>query len=147
MPRPNQYDDFGNPSSDATRLQPPAGLPDEVEAVFRLIVSACDPAHFAPAESPLLVEYCYVLARCARAEAAIRIEGEVIQTPRGDVRANPWLSIVKDARHQVGILATKLRLAPNSRVESKQVSAKGGRASPDDVLEQLRQMRAKREAE
>lgn len=124
MPRPNQYDRFGNVTRDASRLRVPAGLPEDVQAIFEWIVRAADAGHFAPAESPLLVEYCYSLARCAKAEAAVRAEGEVIVV-KGEPKPNPWLVILKGARDQVGVLSTKLRLATNARVESKQVKGSG----------------------
>lgn len=124
MPRPSQYDYYGNPTADATRLQPPEGLPDDVAAIFLAITSVAAADHFAPAERPLLVEYCRSLARCSRAEEAIHEEGEIVGG-----KANPWLLILRDARHQVGTLATKLRLAPNARTEAKQV--KGGVAGLD----------------
>lgn len=123
MPRPNQYDQFGNVSTDASRLRPPEGLPDDVREVFDTIVGAARPDHFAPAERPLLVEFCHCVARSIRGEAVVRTEGEVIVTPKGDVKMNPWLLVLKDNRNTLGNLATKLRLAPNARTESKQVKA------------------------
>lgn len=118
MPRPNQYDYFGNVSTAATRLRAPRGLPADVRDIFEAIVSAAQADHFAPAERPLLVEYCHCLARSHRAEAAVRAEGEVVNG-----KPSPWLLILKDNRNTIGNLATKLRLAPNARTESKQVKA------------------------
>ena len=130
MPRSNQYQSFGRSTRVPVDLVVPEGLRDDVYALVRFYLANTSPGHFAPAEIHLLVQHCQAVARCVRGEAAIEAEGDVIVV-NGKPIPNPWLGIVRDARKEVGVLATKLRLAPNARIESKQAKAGDGSVTVD----------------
>jgi phage terminase small subunit len=94
---------------DLARLAPPSWLSRDEKKVFAEIVGACRPKHFTPADESLLVSY--VQATClARA---------LIKTARKDRAA---LSAWEKATRTQAVLATKLRLAPQSRFDRKTVA-------------------------
>lgn len=88
------------------RLEPPQSLSDPEAALFREIVDACAPKHFAPSDLPLLVSFIQatLLARQASQDAA------------SDAAAlKRWGEAVKIQ----ATLATRLRLAPQSRIDAR----------------------------
>jgi phage terminase small subunit len=92
-----------------TRLEPPSWLSPDEKRVFADIVAACRAKHFTPADEPLLVSYVQatVLARAS------------IKKARKDRGA---LACWEKATRMQAVLATKLRLAPQSRLDQKAVA-------------------------
>ena len=97
-------------------LAPGPDLAPDVAAIFAATVAAAPTEHFSELDRVALTEFSQAAARCQRAEAAIAVEGDVVQG-----RPNPWLTVVRDARHQLTNLLPKLRLCPSARIQAKQV--------------------------
>jgi hypothetical protein len=83
------------------RLQPPASLRKDERAIFALVVAGCDPRHFSESDVPLMVSY---VQAAALAHRAVRSPDKTI-----------W---EKAVRLQMA-LATKLRIAPSTRMDRK----------------------------
>lgn len=97
---------------DLTGTPPPLVAPSSLTtaecALFKDIVSACDPRHFANGDTQLLISYVQVTL-AVRKLAAV-----------ADKRPAPgaFVSLERMARLQAS-LATKLRLSPQSRLDRK----------------------------
>jgi hypothetical protein len=91
------------------RLDPPEELSDAERSVFVEVTNACNPRHFAASDLPLLVSFAQttVIARSAGANAA------------SDPQA---LAVWEKAVRLQAMLATRLRLSPQSRLDPKTVA-------------------------
>ncbi len=96
------------------RLEPPAYLNDAERTMFVELVDACDARHFVASDLPLLVSYVQatLLARSAA---------------RDPDRVGVWEKAVRCQ----ATLATRLRLAPQARIDPKTV---GRRQQPQGPL-------------
>jgi phage terminase small subunit len=101
----------------ANRLRPPAHLGPEEAKIFREIVSSCHPQHFAPSDVYLLAAYCEAIVISRRAAAALHEDQGA---------AAVWERAVR----VLATLATRLRLAPQSRSDPKTVARRTGYAPP-----------------
>jgi phage terminase small subunit len=109
----------------SNRLRPPDDLPADVVAVFRRIVASTDPRHFVPADLDLLVRYCKAIADAALADRMLATDGYVI-----DGKPSAWIAIQREANRAIAVLATRLRLSPQSRVDPKTTGARMPHAAP-----------------
>lgn len=98
----------------ARRLDTPSYLTKEEAALFREVIASCPPTQFVRSDLPTVVAYV-----------------QAILTARSSLRAltgkklNPMLIQLWDrAVKQQAMLATKLRLAPQSRVDPKVLGRK-----------------------
>jgi hypothetical protein len=91
---------------DPPRLDPPSSLTADERSLFVEIVKACSPKQFAPSDLPLLVSYIQstLLSRHAVKKAAT------------DASA---LAVWEKSTRMQATLATRLRLAPQSRFDGK----------------------------
>ena len=91
------------------RLDPPEELSDAERSVFVEVTNACSPRHFVASDLPLLVSFAQttVIARSAGANAA------------SDFHA---LAVWEKAVRLQAMLATRLRLSPQSRLDPKTVA-------------------------
>ena len=91
------------------RLDPPEDLSDPERSVFVEVTNACSPRHFAASDLPLVVSFAQttVIARSAGASAA------------SDPQA---LAVWEKAVRLQAMLATRLRLSPQSRLDPKTVA-------------------------
>ena len=91
------------------RLDPPEALSDAERSVFVEVTNACSPRHFTASDLPLLISFAQttVIARSAGASAA------------SDLQA---LTIWEKAVRLQAMLATRLRLSPQSRLDPKTVA-------------------------
>jgi hypothetical protein len=101
-------------------LEPPADLSDEEKALFLELVNACSPRHFVESDKPLLVSFVQstLLARSSAGKAML---------------IGTWEKAVRVQ----ATLATRLRLAPQARMDPKTVGRfqqKSGGPRPWDVL-------------
>src|SRR5215469_2767354 len=82
-------------------LKPPACLRNRERKLFRELVAACDPRHFAESDLPLLASYVQatILARDAICDRDVAVWEKAVR-----VQAT---------------LATRLRLAPQARLDPK----------------------------
>jgi len=96
------------------RLRPPPGLSDKTRKIFVDIVASVKPTHFQPSDKPLLIEYCRAVALAGEADAALAVEGAVIETERGS-KVNPWITVQEKAQRAMVSLSHRLRLSPQGR--------------------------------
>src|SRR5262245_8963088 len=85
------------------RISPPTWMPDSSARLSRQIISVTPPGHFVPSDAELLASYC----------AASVLARNALQA--GDIAA--W----EKGTRMLAILATKLRLAPQSRLKAEAV--------------------------
>src|SRR5262245_52237933 len=101
-------DDLATPSvnGEPPRLDPPSGLTDNERLLFVEIVEACPAQHFVASDVHLLVSFVQstLLSRRAVTEAA--------KDPAA-------LALWEKATRMQATLATRLRLAPQSRLDPK----------------------------
>src|SRR5262245_13492710 len=90
------------PHPRAKRLQPPPDLDANAAAIFRELVAACRPDHFAACDAHLLGVYASALLISRRSAG----DPALVQT---------W----EKATRLVAQLAPKLRLCPSSRLDAK----------------------------
>ncbi len=95
-----------NVKGDPPRLDPPPDLADDERSLFLEIVGTCSPKHFVPSDLPLLISFVQatLLSRQAVSKAA------------DDPKA---LALWEKATRMQATLATRLRLAPQSRFDGK----------------------------
>jgi phage terminase small subunit len=107
--------------------------------IWKDLVASLLPGHFQPSDYPLLRAYCEAEALHFEASRKIDAEGAVIERKAlkkgrgGDpdeviivgVKANPWVAIQTQTAHTMAQLATKLRLATNSRLGPGEAGGSG----------------------
>jgi phage terminase small subunit len=96
----------------------------DAQVIWRQIIAAADPNHFREIDRTALREYAEAAARCHRAEAALREQGDVVSG-----RPNAWLAVLKQARFEVANLSTKLRLVPSARTQPVTITRGEGRGA------------------
>ena len=100
------------------KLEPPADLKAEEAQIFRQLVSACAPDHFVKSDIPLLVAYCTSIHLSRWAADAIESDNSFFTT---------W----ERATRMIATLATRLRLAPQARIDAR-AAGRSTRTAPDD---------------
>ena len=99
------------------RLNPPEFLDDREQALFRETVQSCSADHFAASDTPLLVSY---------VQATLMARGAIKDAPADKAALGVW----ERATKMQAVLATKLRLTVQSRIDPKVV----GRNTPKAYL-------------
>src|SRR5262245_55642439 len=101
-------DELATPSvnGEPPRLDPPPNLTEDERSLFGEIVKACPARQFVPSDLPLLVSF--VQATLLRRHA--------VTTAASDAA---MLALWEKATRMQATLATRLRLAPQSRVDPK----------------------------
>jgi len=97
-------------------LVPPRSLPKAERAVFLDLVNATDPDHFRPSDLPLLLRYVENIVLADRAAVELR------RRAVADGKPSPWLAVQEKATRNVIALSMRLRLSPQSRLDSKVVA-------------------------
>lgn|SRR5262249_2645595 len=93
-------------NGEPSRLDPPATLTKAERSLFVEIVEACSPKHFAPSDMPILISF---IQSTLLSRLAIKKAGK-------DAAA---LATWEKATRMQATLATRLRLAPQSRFDAK----------------------------
>jgi len=93
----------------ATRLHPPATLPQPERDVFARLTAANSPGHFRESDLPLLCQYCAAAVLSERALAELR------SAPLIDGKPSAWLTVFEKASRAMLGLSMRLRLSPQSR--------------------------------
>jgi len=114
-----------------TLPHPPDGTPADVVALFDRIVSQAPRGHFRPTDGYLLELYCQSYLESRHAHAELTKHGHVI-----DDKRSPWVGILAQAQKSCAILATKLRLSPQSRADARAAARAGTR--PPSIYERMR---------
>jgi phage terminase small subunit len=97
------------------RLQPPDHLSTDERQRFVDIVANCDARHFRPSDVTLLCRFVEADALAEKAAAQLR------KNPVIDGRASPWLAVQEKSVRALTALSMRLRLAPQSRIDSKAI--------------------------
>ena len=112
------------------RPKPFKNMSGAAKSVWIRIVSDLPADFYKAHELDLLREYCEQAARAARAGQELRKrdgEGEVMEvgTQYGKRLArNPWFDIAKESASVMSTLATKLRIAKNSKLSNRDAVSK-----------------------
>jgi hypothetical protein len=93
---------------------PDPGAPAEVQEAFRQIVATAPAGHFRVGDRPLIQAYSEAIALARTAAAAIAEHGPVV----GKI-VSPWVHVQEKAFRAMATLSTRLRLAPQHRMEAK----------------------------
>jgi hypothetical protein len=96
------------------RLDPPETLTADERTLFLDIVNSCDPRHFRPADEPLLNRYVESVLLAEQAAYELRLQGAVVGG-----KVNAWVVVQEKAIRAMVSLAARLRLAPQSRLDSR----------------------------
>jgi phage terminase small subunit len=115
-----------------TRLSPPGNLDKNEVRIFRSIVGNMPARHFARADLVLLVRHVQNLAAADIAAAHLK-KGGIVD---GDGKISPWLRALEKLDRSIVSLATKLRLTPSSRFDSR-AAARNSRGPEPSVYDQL----------
>jgi hypothetical protein len=113
------------PAPRRPRLAPSGAAPDDVAALFAEIVRSVPADHFQPSDSHLIEQYAQAIVLARRASSELSARGPVIEG-----RASPWLVVQEKAHRSSVALAARLRLAPQSRADSRSVGRKANGPSP-----------------
>ena len=97
-------------------LEPPRSLPKTERKVFADLIGATDPDHFRPSDLPLLVRCVENIVLAGRAAVELRRCAVTEGTP------SAWLAVEEKATRNVIALSMRLRLSPQSRLDSKVVA-------------------------
>lgn len=98
-----------NVTATAARQEPPSNLSDEERALFTELVEACAPTHFVKSDLPLLVSFIQATLLVRRAATGMVDDPDLIAVFEKSVKLQ-------------ATLATRLRLAPQSRLDPKSVA-------------------------
>lgn len=106
--------------STVVRPKPPSDLSKSEKSLFNKIVGDRDADFFDVATIPLLVEYCRIPTELDLIAGAIsRYKGDWLNTDDGLKRFKELTGMRDKAQKRIAILATKMRLAQQSRYEPK----------------------------
>jgi hypothetical protein len=111
-------------NGDPPRLTPPPNLTTAQRRMFIDLVARCPAKQFAPGDVELLALY---VCACVLAQSAVRKAGK-------DLRA---LTVWEKSTRAAAMLATRLRLSPQSRTDPK-VITRGQMAHPPSVYDIMR---------
>ena len=96
----------------AGTFKAPAGLPRAAQALWRAVMQSVPADQFRAADLPLLALFCRVSVLAAEAVAHLERGGQV----DSGGRISPWVKVSSDHAKTLAALASKLRLAPSSRI-------------------------------
>jgi phage terminase small subunit len=119
----------GRPS----RLSPPADMTESERTLFLRLVSGCTPEHFRSTDAPLLQEYVQQALLARQAAEEMRAAGGAVV----DGKVSPWFAVQQRAVKTMCVLATRLRLSPQTRIDPKTV---GKKVSPTSFYELEREI-------
>jgi hypothetical protein len=94
-------------STPQNRLEPPADLLDVERELFTRLINTCHPTHFVESDTPLLVSFVQ----------ATLLARETANKP-------PKVAVWEKAVKVQAMLATRLRLAPQARMDPKSLARK-----------------------
>ena len=96
-------------------LRAPAGLPKGAQRLWQKIMAETPANQFREADVPLLSMFCRVSVLAA--EAVAHLEHGQVDVASG--RVSPWVKVASDHGKTLSLLASKLRLAPSSRIRAE----------------------------
>ena len=96
------------------RVKPPANLPEPVRKIWAGLVDSLPADRFHSSDWPLLSLYSRFTYQAETALAHVEKAGATDGSA-----TNPWLRVADVASKQCAVLATKLRLCPQTRMDRK----------------------------
>jgi hypothetical protein len=96
------------------RLAPPPSLSTDARTAFLAIVGSVEPEHFKPVDAPLVCRLAVAQTWSQRAEAELERDRGVV-----DGKPSPWIAILEKQVKTSAMLATRLRLTPQSRYDAR----------------------------
>src|SRR5262245_12252774 len=120
------------PDPVVTLPRPSAAAPADIVTLFNQIVASVPATHFRSGDAPLIEQYAQAIALAQRAYAELATSGPVT----ADGRASAWAIILEKAHRSSVALAGRLRLAPQSRADSRSAGRQqdGMRPSVYEIL-------------
>src|SRR5262245_43666912 len=103
-----------------SRVVPPADLNKEEAEAFRKLVASVHPQHFAPQDVPLIIAYVQSMLHSRRASEALS----------GKFAGKDTLAMWDRSTKIMSTLATRLRLAPQSRYDAKTAHRNARKVTP-----------------
>ena len=97
-----------------------SGLTSEVRQILHELLSQVPADHFRPSDGALVEQYAQSIALARQAYSYLAAEGPVVGG-----RASPWLVVLEKAHRSSVGLSMRLRLAPQSRLDSKAAARAG----------------------
>jgi hypothetical protein len=101
------------------RLAPSDSAPAEVRELFAEIVRSVPAEHFKASDRHLIEQYAQAIVLARQATTELAATGPVVQG-----RASAWLVVLEKAHRSSVALAARLRLAPQSRADSRSAMRK-----------------------
>src|SRR5215211_7897288 len=95
---------------EATRLRPPAWLPEPERRVFAELVADSAPTHFRASDLPVLCAYVEATVLSRQAMQQMREASAVVSG-----KPSPWLTVREKATPEIFSLSLRLRLSPQAR--------------------------------
>jgi phage terminase small subunit len=95
----------------AGALAAPDDLPEPARALWAEVMRSTPEQQWRPGDLPLLAVYCRTHALASEAAARLEAEGQLV-----DGRPSPWARLLAEHAKVLAGLASKLRLAPSSRI-------------------------------
>jgi P27 family predicted phage terminase small subunit len=96
------------------RVKPPDNLPGPAKKIWSGLVDSLPADRFHSSDRPLLALYCRFVHQAEMALASVEKDGAA-----DGGATNPWLRVADVASKQCAVLATKLRLCPQTRMDRK----------------------------
>ena len=97
---------FPSVNGDPPRLEPPETLTDDERRVFVELIGACNPRHFVASDLPLLIAFVQATVLSQHSAGAARKDDDALAR---------W----EKATRPLAMLATRLRLSPQARLDPK----------------------------
>ena len=99
----------------AGKLKAPAALPEPAAALWNRIMRTTPEDQWREADVPLLAMFCRVGLLADDAVAHLEQDGQVDAAGK----VSPWVKVASDHSKTLAALASKLRLAPASRIRAE----------------------------
>lgn len=93
----------------------PAGFPPAARALWGRIMRSTPAGQFRDGDLPLLTLFCRVSLLAGEAVQHLEQDGQV----SADGKVSPWVKVASDHGKTLALLASKLRLAPSSRIRAE----------------------------
>lgn len=98
----------------AGTFKPPTGLPAAARVLWQAIMRSTPEDQWRPGDLPLLAAFCRTTLLFD--EATTHLEHEQVDAVG---KISPWLRVATDHGKTLALLASKLRLAPSSRIRAE----------------------------
>jgi hypothetical protein len=113
------------PARPHPHLAPSSDAPAAVRAIFAEILRSAPQGHFQAGDVHLIEQYAQAIVLARQASAELAKCGPVIGG-----KTNAWLVVLEKAHRSSFALAARLRLAPQSRADSRSAGRRAGEPRP-----------------